>query len=250
MNWATETMGHVDELAEVAGSVPKAIRLLEKLKVPVVDGVFLRQALVEALGGRSLGSALSQSDADPLKVLQDELAPYGVQITRSRPGRSTTVWLTAAKKRLFGAAWCFDEEARDGGDLWATVGRDEVPARVYSLTKPRTGSPQFSVGGLNDPRAPKIYFLVAPHERRVWSLNRLELASIEEMLREPEDAGKKSKDSDDELPEKSFALHTNRKGSLRVWVPRKTETDFDLALRIHSGNKKLVRSLSAPEPSQ
>lgn len=229
-NWARELLGCVDELADVAGSRAKARRLLDELGVPVIGDVFLREALEVAMRTQSFQAHEAPPESDPVRVLAEELFPYGITVADSVSRRSTTVWLDAPRTRLFGSDVGFDAELPDGGPLWVRVGREPTPARVYSTSTPRAGSPQFTVGGLNDERCPDLYFFVMLYgEQGVWSMNRRELRQIELQLR---GAGR-SKQS-------GFALHERREGSLRIWIPTTYAGDFELKHRIHTSRYKLV----------
>ncbi|MBO6936765.1 MAG: hypothetical protein JJ863_17480 [Deltaproteobacteria bacterium] len=207
-----KTVGTVDELGKRLGSRAAAKHLLDRLQVPVIDGVFSRRLLLERL--EAGGPEQTPETPKAIRVASAALLDEDVAVIDWRVGRPTTLRLKALRDRTFG--W------DDFGEVLLAEG-EEVDARLYSAEKRTSaGKASFTASGFDSDSAEPIYLFVLVEEERVWGLTARELSFVAKEVQD-EAKAKRSELSN------SFVKHS-RPGAVRVAFPRQTG-DWDLSGR-------------------
>lgn len=224
-----EDIATVAELAKVVGSRGAALRLLETLGIAVIEDVFSRLALNDALLRRSApfdasGDPAAQRldiSARGVAALRRALAVFDLDVGSVAQGKALGVTIVAptASRQLVGV---------DTGEIERIhFGSEPVDARVYVAARLRAGTPQFTASGFLSEKAPPIYLYVLLEPERVWVTTRQDLCALHK------DLGKRRKSERRFAAARfGFARHPKRPGTLRIWMPQGTRTGLDLSERV------------------
>lgn len=232
-SWISKSTATIEQLGREL-DLPKAEAraLLDELGVPVVRDVFAREDYEAAWSAVRTKSGRK----DVVTIVEQQLLERGLIVRDAQRGKPTIMSVAAQDEAiLIGMPYGPEPKGDPYHQLKLTPRRPKT-ATVYSASSPRQGYATFTIT-LHRPeptttgrRAPSTHkgtdtnFFVLLEKERVWVVNRDELLDIHEKVNARPRA----------VP--CFSKHPNP-DRLRVFLPVKHKTDWDLDIRVFPASK-------------